>query len=87
MLVLRPVLAKRSLAHLIALLTLAGAVLSLPNIALYFGIHEWTASRTSGLVGARFIALIDTTLESPLGQIAMIPMLAWIAKNAPIALR
>ena len=31
----------------------------------------------------RFIALIDTALESPLGQIAMIPMLAWIARCAP----
>ena len=28
-------------------------------------------------------ALIDAAIESPLGQIAMIPMLAWIAKNAP----
>ena len=27
--------------------------------------------------------LIDTALESPLGQIAMIPMLAWIARSAP----
>jgi hypothetical protein len=34
-------------------------------------------------VDARFIALIDTALESPLGQIAMIPMLAWIANSAP----
>ena len=35
------------------------------------------------MVDARFIAIIDTALESPLGQIAMIPMLAWIARNAP----
>jgi hypothetical protein len=87
MFVLRPVLAKRSLAYVIALLALASAVLSLPNIALYFGIHEWTAAQTSGIVDARFIALVDTTLESPLGQIAMIPMLAWIAKNAPVELK
>jgi len=87
MFVLRPLMAKGSLAHVIVLLTLAGAILSLPNIALYFGIHEWTASRTGGLVDARFIALVDTTLESPLGQIAMIPMLAWIAKNAPAELK
>ena len=32
---------------------------------------------------ARFIAIFNTALESPLGQVAMIPMLAWIAKNAP----
>jgi len=27
--------------------------------------------------------IVDTTLESPLGQISMIPMLAWIANSAP----
>jgi len=36
---------------------------------------------------ARFIAVIDTALESPLGQIAMIPMLAWIANSAPANLK
>jgi hypothetical protein len=87
MFALRPVLAQRSLAYIVAMLALAAAVLSLPNIGLYFGIQEWTAARTGGIVDARFIALIDTTLESPLGQIAMIPMLAWIAKNAPVQLK
>jgi hypothetical protein len=33
------------------------------------------------------IALIDTALESPLGQIAMVPMLAWIANSAPDRLK
>ena len=42
---------------------------------------------TGGVVDARFIALIDTALESPLGQIAMIPMLAWIANSAPDKLK
>ena len=31
--------------------------------------------------------LINTALESPLGQIAMIPMLAWIANSAPERLK
>jgi hypothetical protein len=39
------------------------------------------------VVDARFIALVDTALESPLGQIAMIPMLAWIANSAPEKLK
>jgi hypothetical protein len=39
------------------------------------------------VVNARFIALINTALESPLGQIAMIPMLAWIANSAPAHLK
>jgi hypothetical protein len=38
---------------------------------------------TGGVVDARFIALVDAALESPLGQVAMIPMLAWIARSAP----
>jgi len=42
---------------------------------------------TGGVVDARFIALVDTALESPLGQIAMIPMLAWIANSAPANLK
>jgi len=69
------------------LLTIAGGILTLPNIGLYYGIQDWTAAHTGGVVDARFIAVIDTALESPLGQIAMIPMLAWIAQNAPSHLK
>ena len=83
MVVLRPMMAKHSIAYVIIVLTIAAGILSLPNIGLYYGLHEWTAARTDGIVDARFIALIDTAIESPLGQISMIPMLAWIAKNAP----
>jgi BT1 family len=54
---------------------------------MYYGLHEWTAAHTGGLVDARVIALINTALESPLGQIAMIPMLAWIANSAPAHLK
>jgi hypothetical protein len=85
--VLRPLMARRSIAYIVALLTTAAAVLSLPNIGLYYGVHHWTAALTGGIVDARFIAIIDTALESPLGQIAMIPMLAWIARNAPANLK
>ncbi len=87
MLIFRRFMAERSMAYIIGFLTLAGAVMSLPNIAMYYGVHEWTSSVTGGVVDARFIALIDTTLESPLGQIAMIPMLAWIANSAPSTLK
>lgn len=81
--VLRPMMAKRSIAFIVVVLTVAAAILSLPNISLYYGLHEWTAARTGGIVDARFIAILDTAIESPLGQIAMVPMLAWIARNAP----
>jgi hypothetical protein len=83
MVILRPMMAKHSIAFVIVVLTIAAAILSLPNIGLYYGLHEWTAAHTNGVVDARFIAIIDTMMESPLGQISMIPMLAWIAKNAP----
>ena len=83
MVILRPMMARHSIAFVVAGLTIAAGILSLPNIGLYYGLHEWTAAYTGGVVDARFIAIIDTAIESPLGQIAMIPMLAWIAKNAP----
>ena len=87
MLVLRPMMAHRSIAFVVVVLTIAGSILLLPNLGLYYGLHEWTAARTDGVVDARFIAVIDTAIESPLGQISMIPMLAWIAKNAPAHLK
>ncbi len=83
MVILRPLIANHSIVYIIVILTVAGGVLSLPNIGLYYGIQDITAPLTGGIVDARFIAIMDTAMESPLGQIAMIPMLAWIARNAP----
>jgi len=83
MFVLRGYMARNNIARIIVMLTIVGGLLSFPNIGMYYGLHEWTARHTGGVVDARFIALIDTALESPLGQIAMIPMLAWIANSAP----
>jgi hypothetical protein len=87
MFALRRYMAQTPLWKIVVMLTLAGTVLALPNIGMYYGLHEWTARHTGGLVDARTIALIDTALESPLGQIAMIPMLAWIANSAPPSLK
>lgn len=87
MFIFRRFMAERSIAYIIGFLTIVGTFLSMPIIGMYFGLHEWTASLTGGVVDARFIALIDTALESPLGQIAMIPMLAWIANSAPEKLK
>jgi hypothetical protein len=83
MFVFRRFMAERSISYLVGALTLASFALSLPIVGMYYGLHTWTASVTGGVVDARFIALVDTALESPLGQIAMIPMLAWIAGSAP----
>lgn len=87
MFIFRRFMAERSIAYIIGFLTIVGTFLSMPIIGMYFGLHEWTASLTGGVVDARFIVLIDTALESPLGQIAMIPMLAWIANSAPEKLK
>jgi len=87
MFIFRRFMAERSMAYVIGTLTIAGTVLSLPVISMYFGLHEWTSAHTGGVVDARFIAVIDTALESPLGQISMIPMLAWIANSAPEKLK
>ena len=80
---LRPFMASNSIARIIVILSIAGAVLFLPSIGMYYGLHNWTSSLTGGVVDAKFIALINTAIESPLGQVSMIPLLAWIAKNAP----
>ena len=85
--IFRRFMAEHSIAYVVGVLTIIGTILSLPNLGMYYGLHEWTAAHTSGVVDARFIALIDTALESPLGQIAMIPMLAWIANSAPEKLK
>lgn len=83
MFIFRRFMAERSITYVVGFLTLAGFLLALPILGMVHGLHEWTAARTDGVVDARFIALVDTALESPLGQIAMIPMLAWIANSAP----
>jgi len=87
MFLFRRFMAERSIAYVVVFLTVAGTLLSVPLIGMYYGLHEWTARLTGGVVDARFIAVVDTALTSPLGQIAMIPMLAWIANSAPANLK
>lgn len=87
MFIFRRFMAERSIAYVVATLTIAVTFLALPIIGMYYGLHHWTAARTGGVVDARFIAIVDTALESPLGQISMIPMLAWIANSAPTNLK
>ena len=87
MFLFRRFMAERSIAYVIGFLTIVTTFLYLPTIGMYYGLHEWTAALTNGVVDARFIALVSTALESPLGQVAMIPMLAWIANSAPANLK
>lgn len=83
----RRFMAERSIYQVVGVLTVAGTLISLPIVGMFYGLHHWTASLTGGVVDARFIALVDTALESPLGQVAMVPMLGWIANSAPERLK
>jgi hypothetical protein len=85
--IFRRYMAEQPITSIIVALTLLSTLLALPIVGMYYGLHEWTAAHTYGWVDARFIALMDTALESPLGQIAMVPMLAWIAQSAPSHLK
>jgi len=87
MFIFRRFMAEHSIMYVVGALTVFGTLLSLPTLGLYYGLHHWTSELTNGVVDARFIAIINTALESPLGQIAMIPMLAWIAHSAPETLK
>lgn len=87
MFLFRRFMAERSIAYVVVFLTVISSVLYLPIVGMYYGLHQWTSAMTGGIVDAHFIALVDTALESPLGQIAMIPMLAWIANSAPAHLK
>jgi hypothetical protein len=87
MFIFRRFMAEKSLAYVMGFLTVVGTILTLPTLGMYYGLHEWTAALTGGVVDARLIAIVNTAFESPLGQVAMIPMLAWIANSAPARLK
>lgn len=66
-------------------LAIVGGILSLPNIGLYFGLHEWTEANFG--FGARTIAIVDAATASPFAQLSMIPLLTLIAFYAPAGRR
>ncbi|MDJ0624476.1 MAG: hypothetical protein QNJ17_16040 [Desulfocapsaceae bacterium] len=78
---LRGWMSRRPIPYLVIFLSIYSTVMMIPYIGMYYGLHEWTEA-TFGF-GARTIAIIDTMADSPLGQVVMVPMLAWIAREAP----
>jgi hypothetical protein len=78
-------LTEYSAAKVLLWLAIAGAILSLPNISLFYGLHHWT-EETVGF-GARTIAVIDAAATSPFAQLSMIPLLSLIAFYAPAGQR
>jgi len=78
---LRGWMGRRPVPYLVVFLTVYNTIMMMPFVGMYFGLHEWTQSHFG--FGARTIAIVDTMADSPMGQVAMVPMLAWIAKEAP----
>ena len=62
-------------------IAVAGTILSLPNIALVYGLHNWTEAMFG--FGARSIAFVDAAASSPFVQLSMVPLLTLTAYYAP----
>jgi len=77
LLVFRKSIVRRPVSFTRFSVMLAGTILYLPNIGLFYGLHDWLG------ISARTLAFIDTTISAPLGQLTMVPMLVLIAKTAP----
>jgi len=77
LLVFRKAITERPVSFTLFWVIIAGAILSLPNIGLFYGLQDWLG------VSARTLAFIDTTISAPLGQLTMVPMLVLIARTAP----
>lgn len=77
LLVFRKTIVRRPVSFTLFWVVIAGTILYLPNIGLFYGLHEWLG------VSARTLAFVDTTISAPLGQLTMVPMLVLIAKSAP----
>jgi hypothetical protein len=70
-------LTEYSVTTILFWLAVAGVVLSLPNIALFYRLQHWTEA-TFGF-GARSIAVINAATASPFAELSMIPLLTLIA--------
>jgi MFS family permease len=77
LLVFRKTIVRRPVSFTLLWVVIVGTILYLPNIGLFYGLHEWLG------ISARTLAFIDTTVSAPLGQLTMVPMLILIAKTAP----
>lgn len=77
LLLFRKSIVKRPVSFTLFWVMLAGAVLYLPTIGLFYGLHERLG------ISARTLAFVDTTISAPLAQLAMVPMLILMAKTAP----
>jgi MFS family permease len=77
LIVFRKPIVERPVSFTLFWVVLAGTILYLPTIGLFYGVNEWLG------MSPRVFAFIDTTISAPLGQLTMVPMLVLIAKSAP----
>ena len=70
-----------SVAKTLFWIAIAGTILSLPDIGLFYGLHHWTEQMFG--FGARSIAIVNTATASPFAQLSMIPLLTLTAYYAP----
>src|SRR5574341_1835626 len=77
LIVFRKAIVERPVSFTLFWVMLAGTILYLPSIGLFYGLNEWLG------MSARTFAFIDTTITAPLAQLTMVPMLVLIAKTAP----
>jgi hypothetical protein len=76
LLVFRKTIVERPVSFTLFWVVVAGTLLYLPSIGLFYGVNEWLG------LSARMFAFIDTTISAPLGQLTMVPILVLIAKSA-----
>lgn len=77
LLAFRKTIVQRPVSFTMFWVVVAGTILYLPNVGLFYGLHEWLG------ISARTLAFVDTTISAPLAQLTMVPMLILIAKSAP----
>lgn len=71
------VMAQGRILRTLTTLTIVGAVVSIPAIAVYYGLHDYIG------VSPRTVFLVDTAVGAPLADLSMIPLGILIARNAP----
>jgi hypothetical protein len=76
LLVFRKTIVERPVSFTLFWVVLAGSILYLPSIGLFYGANEWLG------ITPRMFAFIDTTISAPLAQLTMVPILVLIAKSA-----
>jgi hypothetical protein len=77
LIVFRKAIVERPVSFTLFWVVVAGTILYLPSIGLFYGVNEWLG------MSPRMFAFIDTTISAPLGQLTMVPILVLIARSAP----